>query len=348
MGSRPRRCYTVAVTVEPLDPHTADPADLAACHEIRAAWVAEDLPGDPVPTFEETMAWLTATTPEERRLLRVVRVDGAVAGLSYLMLPLVQNTGLAMLWPWVRPERRRRGLGTELLTDAVRSGRDDGRDTMLVEPVEGTAGAHFAERFGFAVGQRGVMSTLDLSTVDIDRLAAVEAAAHPPYRLEGWSGPVPERIVERYVVALNNMADAPVGDLNYDPPQWTQERLRYWESWVDQRDRDLLATIAVHEPSGDVAGLTVVIVPRTPNGRAYQDDTTVARAHRGNGLGLWVKAAMARRLLAEHPEVRDVITGNAEENTHMRRINADLGFAVTRVIEERQAATADVAKLLGI
>jgi GNAT superfamily N-acetyltransferase len=336
------------VTVEPFDPHTADQADLAACHRIRASWVAAELPGDPVPTPEDTATWLTATTPDERRLLRAARVDGAVAAFSYVVLPVVENTGLGMVWMWVQPDRRRRGLGTELLADAVRVSQQDGRDTMLVEPAEGSPAAHFAEHFGFTVGQREVLSTLDLSTVDTDRLAAAATAEHHPYRLRSWTGAVPEDIVERYAVALNHMRDAPVGDLTYDSPQWTPERLRHWESWVDQRGREQLVTVAVHEPSGDVAGVTVVLVPRIPDGRAYQDDTTVVREHRGNGLGLWIKAAMARRLLAEHPQARSVLTGNAEENTHMRRINFELGFQVLRVQLFGQARVPDLAKQLGI
>src|SRR5262249_53850363 len=46
VGSHRRRCYTGWVTIEPLDPHTADPADLAACHAARAAHVTTDLPGE--------------------------------------------------------------------------------------------------------------------------------------------------------------------------------------------------------------------------------------------------------------------------------------------------------------
>ena len=334
--------------MEPLDPTTADHADLAGCHAARAAHVARELAGDPVPTLEDTVGLLSATSAEERRLIRVARSGGAVAGCSRLLLPDGQNTEIGMLWGWVLPGRRRRGHGTGLLADAVDVLREEGRHTLLVEAVEGTDAEWFADRFGFETGQREVISRLDLSTVDADWLASMAGAEHPSYRLESWYGPVPEHLIERYATSLNGMRDAPVGDLRYEPPQWTPERLRDWESWVDQRGRDLMITIAVHEPSGEVAGMTVILLPRTPTGDAYQDDTTVVRAHRGHGLGLWIKAAQARRLLADHPEVREVATGNAEENSHMRRINTELGFRVTRVLQERQARVADLAKQLGL
>jgi mycothiol synthase len=348
VGSGRGRCYTVTVNAEPLDPATADPADLAGCHAARAAHVARELAGDPVPTLEDTVALLSATSPDYRRMIRVVRAGGAVAGCGYLLLPDAQNTEIGIIWGWVHPELRRRRHGTGLLADAVGILRDEGRHTLIVEAVEGTDAERFADRFGFEVGQREVLSRLDLSTVDTEWLAGVAAAQHPPYRLESWYGPVPDHLIDRFAASLNGMQDAPVGDLRYEPPQWTPERVRDWESWVDQRGRDLMVTVAVHEPSGEVAGLTLILLPRTPTGHAYQDDTTVVRAHRGRGLGLWVKAAQARRLLADHPEVHAVRTGNAEENSHMRRINVELGFRVVRVIQERQARIPDLAKQLGI
>ena len=59
------------------------------------------------------------------------------------------------------------------------------------------------------------------------------------------------------------------------------------------------------------------------------------------------QAGDGQRLLAEHPEIREVRTGNAQENVHMRQINTELGFRPTRVREQRQARVADLAKELG-
>jgi GNAT superfamily N-acetyltransferase len=336
------------VTVEPLDPHTADPADLAACHAARAAHVATDLPGELVPTEQDTAASMTAVWVEEPRVFWVSRAAREVAGYSTLALPVRHNTEVGLLAAWVHPDQRRRGRGRALLAEAVRLLRDQGRDTVIMETAEGSPGAAFAERFGMAVGQREVLSSLDVSTVDPAWLGAHAATPHPPYRLQSWAGPVPDDVLDRYAAAMNGMRDAPVGDLKFEIGQRTGARQRDWEAYVDQLNHDLLVTVAVHEPSQEIAAVTVILLPRTPTGRALQDDTTVVRAHRGNGLGLWVKAAMAQRLLAEHPEIREVRTGNAEENVHMRRINTELGFRPARVAEERQVAVADLAKELGL
>ena len=101
--------------MEPIDPRNADAADLAGCHAARAAHVALELVGEPVPSPEDTAALLAATTPDERRLIRVARDGGAVAGCGYLLLPDRQNTEIGLLWGWVHPDHRpgdhRRHLG---------------------------------------------------------------------------------------------------------------------------------------------------------------------------------------------------------------------------------------------
>ena len=89
-------------------------------------------------------------------------------------------------------------------------------------------------------------------------------------------------------------------------------------------------TVAVHEQTGAVAGLTELELGPPP--RAFQEDTAVVPAHRGSGLGLWIKADMLCRLRAERPDVTEVITGNAASNEHMLRINTQLGFRPHRAI----------------
>jgi hypothetical protein len=59
---------------------------------------------------------------------------------------------------------------------------------------------------------------------------------------------------------------------------------------------------------------------------AYQYDTLVVGAHRGNGLGMLVKLANLVRLAETSPERTVVYTWNADENEHMLAINIALGF----------------------
>jgi RimJ/RimL family protein N-acetyltransferase len=72
----------------------------------------------------------------------------------------------------------------------------------------------------------------------------------------------------------------------------------------------------------------------------------VVPAHRGSGLGLWVKAEMLRRLRADRPDVTEIETRNSVANDHMWRINDRLGFRPYATTCERQARVDDLAARL--
>jgi hypothetical protein len=63
-----------------------------------------------------------------------------------------------------------------------------------------------------------------------------------------------------------------------------------------------------------------------------QGDTAVLAGHRGHGLGLSIKATMAKNLVAAHPDLRYVTTTVADTNLHMLRVNELLGWETTRTI----------------
>ena len=70
-------------------------------------------------------------------------------------------------------------------------------------------------------------------------------------------------------------------------------------------------------------------------------------AHRGRGLGLWVKADMLVRLRAERPEVAEVLTGNASSNRHMLAVNERLGYRLWSQINGWQGDVAELSARLG-
>jgi mycothiol synthase len=81
------------------------------------------------------------------------------------------------------------------------------------------------------------------------------------------------------------MNDAPTDDSDVADRVYT-ELIRRDEEGRQAIGYTSWATVAVHEPTDAVAGLTELLVATPP--RAYQDDTAVVPAHRGSGLGLWV------------------------------------------------------------
>jgi RimJ/RimL family protein N-acetyltransferase len=179
---------------------------------------------------------------------------------------------------------------------------------------------------------------LGLAGVDWAAVHRWATAPHPGYRLAGWVGHAPEDLVASYGNAEDAMADAPTGDLDWVRQTWDVRRVREYEEWARQRGWDYWVVTAVHEQTATVAGLTSVFVSRWTPRRANQDDTVVVPAHRGHGLGLWVKAELLRRLREQRPEVAEIVTFNATSNVHMRQINKRLGFRPDRSWTEWQGA----------
>jgi GNAT superfamily N-acetyltransferase len=113
-------------------------------------------------------------------------------------------------------------------------------------------------------------------------------------------------------------------------------------------NREQLVLAAVHDADGAVAGFTEVELWDWTPARSEQADTAVVAAHRGRGLGLWLKAAMLRQLRDERPDVTGLLTGNAAGNSPMLRINERLGYRPDVRLVEWQADVRQLADRIGL
>jgi RimJ/RimL family protein N-acetyltransferase len=113
---------------------------------------------------------------------------------------------------------------------------------------------------------------------------------------------------------------------------------------VAKRGDDLYTVAAVcgAPPDEQIAGFTEVVVPGTAPARAAQYDTAVVPEHRGKRLGILVKAEMLQWLRAERPDIGEIETDNADDNSHMLAVNEELGFRRQREYREYQADVADL------
>lgn len=312
-------------------------ADVAGVHGVLAAATAVDLPGDPLPLLDQVAGRLR-TRRQDRRLIRRVARDerGAIVGYGLLRLPDVDNVHLGLAEVTVHPEFRRRGIGTALTRAAVDTAATDGRRIFLAESDEGSAGEQFCRDLGMRLVQTDRMSLLRLADVDWADVTAAAAADHPGYRLERWVGRCPDHLLPAYAAAKNAMNDAPHDDADIVDSSYTPELIREDEEAVALQFGEFRAVIAVHGATGEVAGLTEVYVSKQPH-RSDQGDTAVVAAHRGSGLGMWLKADMLCRLRAERPDVGELLTGNAASNAHMLAINDRIGYRPHRTVLGWQA-----------
>lgn len=328
----------------PLDADAPD-GDAAALHRLLAEAAAADRPDDPPPTAEEVTGRLRMRWVDRRVLRWVVRDGDRLAGHVVLMLPLQDNPQLGIFTVTVHPDSRRRGIGTALLRAVVRAAAADGRRSLVGEAYEGTPGEDFCRAYGLRPVSTERVSLLRLADVDRPDVEAAAAAAHPGYRLERWTGRCPDALVGSYGRAKAAMNDAPVGDMDMAGRTYPPEVIRQEEDTFRAAGGELRVVVAVHEASGEVAALTETVANSSP--RAMQEDTAVVPAHRGRGLGLWVKADMLLRLGAERPEVTEILTGNATGNAHMLAINERLGFRPYQAVSEWQAGVPELVARLG-
>jgi hypothetical protein len=147
------------------------------------------------------------------------------------------------------------------------------------------------------------------------------------YDMLTWTDRCPDAYVHQMAVLMSRMStDSPAGELHSGPEVWNAKRVRHVEDAWKQSGLEPLISVAQHRPSGELAAYSVLQYSASKPWLAVQDDTLVAKDHRGNRLGMLVKLLNLRRLQDARPAVERILTFNAAENQPMLAINVALGF----------------------
>lgn len=297
-------------------------------------------------SLEESRSELQQESQVVERRAFILRSEGVVVGAASLALPLKDNTHVAHLAVWVRPEHRRHRFGSEALAflegEAVASGRSTAQSTTswpyaLGPQGAGAPGREFARRHGYTLALGDLQSRLPLP-VDpalLDGIQADIADAIAEYDLRSWVGAVPDDVVEGWAALDSSVnTEAPSGDLDIEPVTPDVSSIRESEELIERQNRRSFGTIAL-APDGSAAAYTQLVVSGD-DGNAYQWGTLVRRADRGHRLGTAVKLANLRMLQHEAPQARAVYTYNADSNAHMLAVNTLLGFRPSERMGELQ------------
>lgn len=336
---------TSDITIVRIDPLDGDLVD--SWIDAWSAVYRHDFPAELVhtPAFQRLRLLLPPASYHVERHAAVL--EGAVVGCLELFMPLDDNRHLVSVELGVRPEHRRRGIGTALLALAERRAAASDRDTLLtgvIDSLDGgvrydPAGRRFAEARGYAEVDSEIHRRNDLTLVDeaeLDRLYA-EAWEHAAgYELVQWSGRAPDDLVEGVARMRERMyTDPPMGEeLDIRPAEYDAARVRAEERVAAARGELRLASAVRHVETGEVAGFTDLLVFPGDEEHAGQNDTIVDAAHRGKRLGTILKIANQRLLREHRPKVRYVHTWNAEANRHMIAVNEAVGYrAMSRAID---------------
>ncbi|MDT5037850.1 MAG: hypothetical protein QOE03_3035 [Micromonosporaceae bacterium] len=328
--------------VREWDPAAAPADEIAALLCTLNLILAADVPEDPLWRTDLFREYLAVTMPGERRICWLAEEAGRIVGYASILLV----GDIAVLDLLVRPDRRRSGAGRTLLAAAARRADAEEFASIGVEVVGDTPATGFFERHGFRCAFIEMRTVLDLSGVDWVQVGTLAGGVGSGYRIEYYPGGPPEPLLDAYAQAKASVRLSPASDLELRPSSYDGERLR--ASLTTLRARGLMPYIvlAVHEQSGDVAGLTEVVVPAQRPTRADQYDTIIVQKHRGYGLSRAIKARMLLELRAAEPRLLDVQTWNGIGSEAVRRINDELGFKPDRQWREYEADVVDLLRQL--
>lgn len=313
------------IEIRPLDVDHAGDAVLREFHRLSMRSNEIDGVAEPNRDYEVFVGRLRSPQPGlGRAVRRAAFADGRLAAVLTVRFPEHENTHLVLGQLVVDPGQRCRGIGARMLTDLHAQAHDHGRTVIECWGVRGGGpGAPWARARGFRVAH-----AMQVQELPIDETDAAVWDRTPPsgYRLVRWAGHCPDEVVGSFAAARAAIADAPEGELDYRAPRWTAERVREAEAEMRDRGVEQRFVAAVHEPSGAVTAITELHLHPHRHDRVYQGDTAVLPAHRGRGLGVCVKAAMMRWLVADVPGARCVLTQTATNNTYMLAVNHAVGY----------------------
>jgi mycothiol synthase len=324
------------VKTTPATDYSIEPADLQHATDeqlrpfIEFAWrrSQEEVPEDPLLPFEAMATRFRMTSPMfVRQRWGAWAAPGKLAATLSVHRSTQDNLNIRDIDIEVDPDHRRRGLAKKLFAKAVEAcGSADGLILQGWTMSRVPSGAAFAERVGAKPGLRMRNSQLDLGTLDRELIRTWAAIEPPGYRIEFIDGETPDHLMDNVVTAIRAINTMPREDLQMEDWKITPETVREWERMGRARGQKHLMAVVIEESTGASAAFTELFFdPRVPS-ILHQGGTATIQEHRGKGIGKWVKARMAQRVIDELPDARYIRTDNAGTNAAMLAINVAMGF----------------------
>lgn len=283
--------------------------DLEALVAVQAEVTPED------PTSLEEMRWSDATYGAGGRFL--AERDGRVVGAATVGRIYVYPPEYPDLWATlvVRPEARRRGVGSALLRAVADHALAAGKDGLHLRcRVDRPEGIEFLQHRGFVEFERSRMVQLDLAAVKRPVVQAPEGLVLTTLAAR------PELVDGVHRVALAAFRDIPGGD-EMAVGDLSEFRARDVDRPGIEHDGFQLAL----DPATDaVVGYASLMLVPGSRSVAWHDMTAVLPAWRGRGIATALK--LATIAWAKDHGLTALETGNDEENASMRSVNVRLGY----------------------
>jgi GNAT superfamily N-acetyltransferase len=313
-----------------------DEKAMASAAELVSNFDREVIPAEPDTPAAELVANLLNVPPHRHVWVGLATEAGEVVGTVLLNLDdTAGNEELAEIeYLIVRPERRGAGIGRSLV-HAVCERTARSRIRAYV-PVGHAGGMALAAAVGATPGMVDRQSRLPVA--DLDRHLLEGWVRRAQDRADGYSlvcfdGPCPEELLDGFALLTRVMNTAPrsPGDEDVLP---TPAEIRDFHQALVGRMGWMWTVCARRDATGELVGFTQLSATGARPWLGQQWDTGVDPAHRNFGLGRWLKAANALRLMDERPEVTTIETWNAGVNAAMLAINEAMGFRLAAEWQE--------------
>ena len=210
---------------------------------------------------------------------------------------------MAVLEVLVHPKARRSPESARSCSAAaVGRAHQEGFGAMGVEVIGGTPAVKFYESAGFTCAYTETRSVLELANVDWLRLGEMAGGVGAGYRIEYYPGGPPEELYESYAAAKYLARERRRAGRLVAAAELLQRRSGCARACktLHMRGMKPYIVLGIHEPTGEVAGLTEVVVAAQHPDRADQYDTVVVpaasrlRARPGDQGADAVRAALGR------------------------------------------------------
>jgi len=300
-------------------------------------------PKDPIPPKEYTKLRMITKIPGEKNYRRVLLIEGKICAHYFMKIRTEEspeyekNKNIADLFLLVRKELNYIKYAKILLLDAI----EKLKKFEVIDTIETCCYRNrvknFWENLEAKVAIEGAQSRLYLEEVDWSMVEEWRRKGHKLAKKENIEliefDKCPAEIIEKYAKLYTDIMNlVPIGDFEWRPAVLTPKKIRESEERFDKLGYKWL-TFVTKESNGELSGITEIFYhPARPH-YVEQELTGVNLDFRGRGLGKWLKAEMLELVRIRYPDVKYIMTDNANSNAPMLSINERLGFQ--RYLEEK-------------
>jgi mycothiol synthase len=339
----------MSVEIVSFDPAAATEELVRECYDVDFSVFKLDYPDRPVPTLEgyaDQLRNQQSLLGPRRLWLARDAAAGAVVGLAAAVFPEDENVHMSVVHVKVKPQHRRKGIGTEMFRTALSVVRESGRELIGSEGLK--AGAD-GEKWASAHGLSRV-SELVLQRLHVE--ASAEQLQQRPlpagYHAGIWVGAIPEDVIAPCADVLIHGNVGTIAQADRRELEWSEDRLRQFELEIRESGNELWTAAAVRDDDSTVAAVTMIAVPLGTSEYCYQQDTVVLPQLRRRGLATSVKAALIGELATRRPDIKQVFTHIDHRNEPMLRMNEGLGFRTDDRVARFEATVEDLESTFGL